>query len=118
MRSNPRWLVLCARFSCRIRSRSNTDRCSSRSIRMANPNVAGGSPAPSPSPDAQSGVGGINFKGVLQELIRRNGSDLHLKVGRPPTIRVDGELVPLDQPALRPEDLKALAEQLMKPRQA
>ncbi len=35
---------------------------------------------------------GINFKAVLQEMIRRNGSDLHLKVGRPPTLRVDGEL--------------------------
>ena len=60
---------------------------------------------------------GINFKGVLQEMIRRNGSDLHLKVGRPPTIRVDGELTPLDQPPLRPDDLKSLAEQLMTPRQ-
>jgi len=60
---------------------------------------------------------GINFKGVLQEMIRRNGSDLHLKVGRPPTVRTDGELEPLDLPPLRPEDLKALAEQLMTPRQ-
>ncbi|HEY4131956.1 MAG TPA: type IV pilus twitching motility protein PilT [Gemmatimonadaceae bacterium] len=86
---------------------------------MANPTIAGGSPAPSPNSDALSGggVGGVNFKGVLQELIRRNGSDLHLKVGRPPTIRVDGELIPLDQPALKPEDLKVLAEQLMTPRQ-
>jgi len=54
---------------------------------------------------------------VLQEMIRRNGSDIHLKVGRPPTIRVDGELLPLELPALRPEDLKSLAEQLMTPRQ-
>jgi twitching motility protein PilT len=60
---------------------------------------------------------GINFKMVLQEMIRRNGSDIHLKVGRPPTIRVDGELLPLDSPSLRPEDLKVLAEQLMTPRQ-
>jgi twitching motility protein PilT len=59
----------------------------------------------------------INFKMVLQEMIRRNGSDIHLKVGRPPTIRVDGELLPLDSPSLRPEDLKVLAEQLMTPRQ-
>jgi twitching motility protein PilT len=60
---------------------------------------------------------GINFKGVLQEMIRRNGSDLHLKVGRPPTVRTDGELEPLEHAPLRPEDLKALAEQLMTPRQ-
>ena len=60
---------------------------------------------------------GFNFKSVLQELIQRNASDLHLKVGRPPTLRVNGELEPLGRPPMRPEDLKALAEQLMTPRQ-
>jgi twitching motility protein PilT len=79
---------------------------------MANPTQPAAPPPPSPSPP-----GGINFKMVLQEMVRRNGSDLHLKVGRPPTIRVDGELVPLEHAPLRPEDLKALAEQLMTPRQ-
>ena len=57
----------------------------------------------------------FNFKAVLQQLIQRNASDLHLKVGRPPTLRLHGDLVPLDHPALRPEDLKGLAEQLMTP---
>lgn len=77
---------------------------------MANPTQATDAPG-------FSAPSGINFKGVLQELIRRNGSDLHLKVGRPPTVRTDGELEPLDHAPLRPEDLKALAEQLMTPRQ-
>ncbi len=81
---------------------------------MANPIQAPAPQSPAPNPAAP---GGINFKNVLQELIRRNGSDLHLKVGRPPTIRVDGELEPLQHHALRPEDLKLLAEQLMTPRQ-
>jgi twitching motility protein PilT len=80
---------------------------------MANPTQNAGESAPL-SPPAP---GGISFKTVLQELIRRNGSDLHLKVGRPPTIRIDGELEPLEHQPLRPEDLKALAEQLMTPRQ-
>jgi twitching motility protein PilT len=71
-------------------------------------------PAPSPNPS----TGQIfNFKAVLQQLVQRNASDLHLKVGRPPTLRLHGDLVPLDHPALRPEDLKGLAEQLMTPRQ-
>src|SRR5947208_15310031 len=78
---------------------------------MANPAPPVGTTAP-PAPSA-----GINFKDVLQEMIRRNGSDLHLKVGRPPTIRVDGELIPMQHPPLRPEDLKSLAEQLMTARQ-
>jgi twitching motility protein PilT len=80
---------------------------------MADPTATtGASAAPSPAAPA-----GINFKAVLQEMIRRNGSDLHLKVGRPPTIRVDGELEPIEHPPLKPEDLKGLAEQLMTPRQ-
>jgi twitching motility protein PilT len=80
---------------------------------MANPTQGAGETA-ALSPAAPAG---ISFKTVLQELIRRNGSDLHLKVGRPPTIRIDGELEPLEHQPLRPEDLKALAEQLMTPRQ-
>jgi twitching motility protein PilT len=60
---------------------------------------------------------GFNFKTVLQQLVQRGASDLHLKVGRPPTLRLHGELTPLDLAALRPEDLKLLAEQLMTPRQ-
>ena len=81
-------------------------------------------PAPTPNPaagGAPAGPGGgastFNFKDVLQTLVQRNASDLHLKVGRPPTLRLHGELVPLEQPALKPEDLKQLAEQLMTPRQ-
>jgi len=62
-------------------------------------------------------AGAFNFKQVLQQLVQVNASDLHLKVGRPPTIRLNGDLQPLDQPALKPEDLKSLAEQLMNPKQ-
>jgi twitching motility protein PilT len=78
---------------------------------------------PAPSGPAAGGAAAapaastFNFKDVLQQLVQRNASDLHLKVGRPPTLRLHGELVPLDQPALKPEDLKGLAEQLMTPRQ-
>jgi twitching motility protein PilT len=66
-------------------------------------------PAPAPAP--------FNFKLAIGEMVKRNGSDLLLKVGRPPTVRVNGELAGLDFPPLRPEDLKALAEQIMTPRQ-
>jgi twitching motility protein PilT len=59
----------------------------------------------------------FNFKAVLQQMVQQNASDLHLKVGRPPTLRLNGELVAIDVPPLRPEDLKALAEQLMTARQ-
>ncbi len=59
----------------------------------------------------------FNFKGAITEMVQRSGSDLHLKVGRPPMIRVAGALIQLKQVALKPEDLKALAEQIMTPKQ-
>ena len=59
----------------------------------------------------------FNFKAAITEMVKQGGSDLHLKVGRPPTIRVAGELVQLSQQALKPEELKGLAEQIMTPRQ-
>jgi twitching motility protein PilT len=67
--------------------------------------------------EAPSAPASFNFKGAIAEMVRKNGSDLLLKVGRPPTIRVNGELMALEVPPLRPEDLKALAEQIMTPRQ-
>jgi twitching motility protein PilT len=59
----------------------------------------------------------FNFKQAIAEMVRRNGSDLLLKVGRAPTVRVNGELTSLEAAPLRPEDMKALAEQIMTPRQ-
>ncbi|HMJ57964.1 MAG TPA: PilT/PilU family type 4a pilus ATPase [Gemmatimonadales bacterium] len=59
----------------------------------------------------------FNFKQAITTMVQRNGSDLLLKVGRPATIRVNGELVGLDTQALKPEELKSLAEQIMTPRQ-
>jgi len=62
-------------------------------------------------------VAPFNFKQAISQMVQRNGSDLHLKVGRAPTIRVNGELAGLEMSPLKPEDLKLLAEQIMTPRQ-
>ena len=59
----------------------------------------------------------FNFKAAITEMVKQGGSDLHLKVGRPPTIRVAGDLLQLLQQPLKPEERKALAEQIMTPRQ-
>jgi len=73
-------------------------------------------PATAPAP-AAAAASPFNFKAILQEMIKQNASDLHLKVGRPPTLRVNGDLTPSQFPAMRPEDLKSLAEQVMTPKQ-
>ncbi|MEP6689267.1 MAG: type IV pili twitching motility protein PilT, partial [Gemmatimonadales bacterium] len=78
--------------------------------------MAESSPA-SPAPAAGSPVSTFNFKQTIAQMVQKNASDLLLKVGRPPTIRLNGELQPLDLPPVKPEDVKALAEQVMTPRQ-
>jgi len=39
----------------------------------------------------------VDVKDVMKELVDQGGSDLHLKVGRPPLIRKGGELTPFEQ---------------------
>ncbi len=68
--------------------------------------------------DAPSGnAPTFNFKQAITQMVQRNASDLLLKVGRPATIRVNGELISLTTAPLKPEELKSLAEQIMTPRQ-
>src|SRR5687767_2446297 len=58
----------------------------------------------------------FDYKSVLQHMIQTNASDLHLKVGRPPTLRVDGQMVSIEAAPLKQEDLRSLAEQIMGPK--
>ena len=46
----------------------------------------------------------LNF--YLRELIKRGGSDLHLKVGRPPLFRIRGDLLPTEFPIIGKKDME------------
>lgn len=51
---------------------------------------------------------------LLKRTIEKNASDLHLKVGNHPILRIDGRLVPLeDQSKITQEDLVAMASAIM-----
>uniref|UniRef100_A0A7C6EKI8 Type IV pilus twitching motility protein PilT n=1 Tax=candidate division WOR-3 bacterium TaxID=2052148 RepID=A0A7C6EKI8_UNCW3 len=54
---------------------------------------------------------------LLEELVLREGSDLHLRVGEPPVYRVAGELQRSDNPPVTKEDMENLIFGLMKPAQ-
>jgi twitching motility protein PilT len=50
----------------------------------------------------------MNIEKYLRVLIERGGSDLHLKVGRPPLMRINGELLPTEYPVIKGEEMKTL----------
>jgi twitching motility protein PilT len=56
----------------------------------------------------------MNIHDMLQMLIDRNGSDLHIVEGTPPTLRVDGALMPIEgAPVLKKEHAELLIFPLM-----
>jgi twitching motility protein PilT len=60
----------------------------------------------------------VDINDLLRIASERNSSDLHLKVGSHPVIRVDGHLMPLaDQKRLMQEDTIAMAFSIMSARQ-
>ncbi len=58
----------------------------------------------------------FDYRAVLRQMLEQNASDLHLKVGCAPTLRVDGLLRSLNMPPLRSDDMKALADQILPPK--
>lgn len=55
---------------------------------------------------------GFNINVMIEQMKARNASDLHLRAGAKPYIRVDNDLFPLDMPPLNAEDMKDLLYQL------
>src|SRR6266576_2825235 len=54
----------------------------------------------------------IQIDRLLETCVRRNASDLHLAVGRPPTLRLHGHLRELQTKSLEPEDTMALMKSI------
>lgn len=58
------------------------------------------------------------LKDLLVTTARQNASDLHLAVGRRPTLRIDGALVPLEkEPLITPETVEEMISALLRPEQ-
>lgn len=51
---------------------------------------------------------GFDLADLLQVMIKHQASDLHIKVGSPPTVRLDGELIPVGNDVLTEDDCKRL----------
>ena len=59
----------------------------------------------------------VTLRELLELMVQRNASDLHLTVGTPPQLRIDGKLVKTDFDPLQPEDTKKLAYSIMSEKQ-
>jgi len=59
----------------------------------------------------------MTLKQLLSEMQSRKASDLHLRVGIRPHLRVNGGLVPVDGPVSTPEDLETILNQILSERQ-
>lgn len=58
----------------------------------------------------------MDIKPILQEMIAKKASDLHLRTGSPAVIRVDGNLFPLDKTVSK-QEMAELADAMMNPAQ-
>jgi len=59
----------------------------------------------------------VTLRELLELMANKNASDLHLTVGSPPQLRIDGKLVKTDFDVLAPEDTKKLAYSIMSEKQ-
>jgi len=59
----------------------------------------------------------VNIKTLLKEMMERRATDLHLTVGAPPTIRIDGELTRMEYDPLTPNETQSLIYSLLKDEQ-
>ena len=54
----------------------------------------------------------VHIDRILETCIKRDASDIHLSVGRPPTLRIHGTLRSLETKVLEPEDTTALMKSI------
>jgi twitching motility protein PilT len=63
-----------------------------------------------PAPGAAAQANALNLRALLEEMVSRNASDLHITAGERPKVRVDGEIVNTSvEQVLTPRDTMALA---------
>ncbi len=65
-------------------------------------------------PEAEEKKTKVQMLSLLQEMVQRGATDLHISAGAPPMFRIDGVLVPSSYPPVTPEQAQALAYSVMR----
>jgi twitching motility protein PilT len=81
----------------------------------AQPGQPGAATAPVAIPEPDLGPSRDALEILLRLLKEQGGSDLHLRVGEPPLLRRDGDLVRIDAAPLEPEQLEHMLLSIMSP---
>ncbi len=55
----------------------------------------------------------VTLEQLLRLTVEKKGSDLHLVVGMPPCIRIDGDIIKQDFPPMKPADVENMLMQIM-----
>ena len=55
----------------------------------------------------------MEIRRILETMVARGASDLHLRVAAPPILRINGSLKAIDHPPLTQEELEAVAQHLL-----
>ncbi|MFW5648877.1 MAG: type IV pilus twitching motility protein PilT [Candidatus Alkaliphilus sp. MAG34] len=55
----------------------------------------------------------MNFMQLAEETVKQNASDLHITVGIPPSLRINGKIQQMELPILKPENVAALVKQIL-----
>ena len=55
----------------------------------------------------------VTIEELVQQLVERGGSDLHISAGAPPMIRISGNLVSTEQEVLNPESTQRLVYSIL-----
>ncbi len=66
---------------------------------------------------AAEGAHGLTVRALLKEMMERRATDLHITVGAPPTMRIDGELVRMEYDPLTPKETQSIIYSLLKDEQ-
>jgi len=70
-------------------------------------------PAPSPAQARRRGLEEVHLDDLLRMVVEKGGSDLHLVVGVPPIIRIDGQLTPTPFERVTPQDSQRMSYDIL-----